>query len=152
MGLLIGWGVRHSCDAARQSWGGGSDRGVGQQTVGAGSGKDGAERQRRQCCRRGTSPGSRPGHAPRTGTVRGQWHDAARLGACADRSRHDPAGAGIRRPCAGLTTMTQTLGWVATALFAGSYFARPSALRAIQMVAAVLWVVYGILIAAVPVI
>jgi hypothetical protein len=48
--------------------------------------------------------------------------------------------------------MTQTLGWVATALFVGSYFARPSALRAIQMVAAVLWVVYGILIGAVPVI
>jgi hypothetical protein len=42
--------------------------------------------------------------------------------------------------------MTQILGWVATAIFAGSYFLRPAALRAIQMVAAVLWIVYGVLI------
>jgi hypothetical protein len=48
--------------------------------------------------------------------------------------------------------MTQTLGWVATAIFAGSYFLRPSALRATQMIAAVLWIVYGILIDATPVI
>lgn len=48
--------------------------------------------------------------------------------------------------------MTQTLGWVATALFVGSYFARPSMLRVIQMIAAVLWVMYGVLIGAVPVI
>jgi len=48
--------------------------------------------------------------------------------------------------------MTQTLGWVATAIFVGSYFLRPAALRAIQMVGAVLWIVYGILIGAMPVI
>lgn len=48
--------------------------------------------------------------------------------------------------------MTQTLGWVATAIFAGSYFLRPAALRAVQMVAAVLWIVYGVLIDAIPVI
>jgi hypothetical protein len=48
--------------------------------------------------------------------------------------------------------MTQILGWVATAIFAGSYFLRPAALRAIQMVAAVLWIVYGVLIDATPVI
>jgi hypothetical protein len=49
--------------------------------------------------------------------------------------------------------MTQTLGWVATAIFVGSYFfARPAALRAIQMIAAVLWIVYGVLIDATPVI
>ena len=48
--------------------------------------------------------------------------------------------------------MTQTLGWAATAIFFGSYFLRPAALRAIQMVAAVLWIVYGILIDATPVI
>ena len=49
--------------------------------------------------------------------------------------------------------ITQALGWVATAIFVGSYFfARPAALRAIQMVAATLWVVYGILIDAMPVI
>jgi hypothetical protein len=48
--------------------------------------------------------------------------------------------------------MTQTLGWVATAIFAGSYFMRPAALRAMQMAAAVLWIAYGILIDATPVI
>jgi hypothetical protein len=48
--------------------------------------------------------------------------------------------------------MTQTLGWVATAIFVGSYFLRPAALRAVQMVGAVLWIVYGILIGAMPVI
>jgi hypothetical protein len=48
--------------------------------------------------------------------------------------------------------MTQTLGWIATAIFVGSYFLRPAALRAIQMVAAVLWIVYGVLIDATPVI
>jgi len=48
--------------------------------------------------------------------------------------------------------MTQTLGWVATAVFVSSYFLRPAALRAIQMVAAVLWIVYGVLIDAIPVI
>ena len=48
--------------------------------------------------------------------------------------------------------MTQTLGWVATAIFVGSYFLRPAALRAIQMVAAVLWIVYVVLIDAIPVI
>jgi hypothetical protein len=48
--------------------------------------------------------------------------------------------------------MTQALGWVATALFVSSYFARPAMLRGIQMAAAVLWVVYGVLIGALPVI
>lgn len=48
--------------------------------------------------------------------------------------------------------MTQTLGWVATAMFVGSYFAKPAMLRVVQMVAAMLWVAYGLLIGAVPVI
>jgi hypothetical protein len=49
--------------------------------------------------------------------------------------------------------VTETLGWVATAVFVASYFfARPAALRAVQMFAAVLWVVYGFLIGATPVI
>ncbi len=49
--------------------------------------------------------------------------------------------------------MTQILGWVATAVFVGSYFfSRPSALRAVQMTGAVLWIVYGVLIDAMPVI
>jgi hypothetical protein len=49
--------------------------------------------------------------------------------------------------------VTQILGWVATAVFVGSYFfTRPTALRAVQMVGATLWIVYGFLIEATPVI
>ncbi len=49
--------------------------------------------------------------------------------------------------------MTQILGWMATAVFVGSYFfSRPSALRAMQMAGSILWIVYGVLIDAMPVI
>ncbi len=49
--------------------------------------------------------------------------------------------------------MTQILGWIATAVFVGSYFfSRPAALRAMQMIGAVLWIIYGVLIHALPVI
>jgi hypothetical protein len=49
--------------------------------------------------------------------------------------------------------VAQILGWIATAVFVGSYFfARPAALRAMQMLGAVLWIVYGVLIDALPVI
>jgi len=49
--------------------------------------------------------------------------------------------------------MTESLGWVATAIFVGSYFfKRPAWLRAAQMLGATLWIVYGALIAAVPVV
>jgi len=49
--------------------------------------------------------------------------------------------------------VTQILGWVATGVFVGSYFfVRPAALRAVQMTGAVLWIVYGFLIDATPVI
>jgi hypothetical protein len=45
------------------------------------------------------------------------------------------------------------LGWGATAVFVGSYFcARPSLLRGVQMLGAALWVIYGVLIDASPVI
>jgi hypothetical protein len=45
------------------------------------------------------------------------------------------------------------LGWTATAVFVGSYFfSRPSLLRAAQMIGAVLWITYGVLIGASPVI
>jgi hypothetical protein len=45
------------------------------------------------------------------------------------------------------------LGWVATAVFAGSYFlGRPAALRRGQMCGAALWVGYGILVQAPPVV
>jgi ethanolamine utilization cobalamin adenosyltransferase len=50
-------------------------------------------------------------------------------------------------------TGTEALGWTATAVFIASYFfARPSLLRAVQMLGALLWVIYGLLINASPVI
>jgi hypothetical protein len=49
--------------------------------------------------------------------------------------------------------MTEMLGWVATAVFVGSYFfTRPALLRAAQMAGATLWIVYGALIGAIPVV
>ena len=49
--------------------------------------------------------------------------------------------------------MTDTLGWIATTLFVGSYFfKRPAWLRAMQMSGALLWIVYGALIGAIPVV
>jgi len=49
--------------------------------------------------------------------------------------------------------MTEILGWIATAIFVGSYFfKRPALLRAAQMIGATLWIVYGAMIAAVPVV
>lgn len=45
------------------------------------------------------------------------------------------------------------LGWLATVVFVGSYFfVRPSVLRVVQMLGAGLWVGYGVLIGALPVI
>jgi hypothetical protein len=47
----------------------------------------------------------------------------------------------------------ETLGWTATAVFASSYFARePATLRRLQAAAAVLWIAYGVLLKAPPVI
>jgi len=47
----------------------------------------------------------------------------------------------------------ELLGWVATAVFVGSYFfTRPARLRGVQMFGAMLWVSYGVLIHASPVI
>jgi len=49
--------------------------------------------------------------------------------------------------------MTDALGWVATTLFVGSYFfQRPAWLRMAQMSGALLWMAYGVLIDAMPVI
>jgi hypothetical protein len=49
--------------------------------------------------------------------------------------------------------MSEYLGWVATAIFVSSYFfTRPAPLRAAQMVGACLWIVYGVLIHAIPVV
>jgi hypothetical protein len=45
------------------------------------------------------------------------------------------------------------VGWIATAVFVASYFfSRPAMLRALQMLGAVLWMVFGVLIASKPVI
>jgi hypothetical protein len=45
------------------------------------------------------------------------------------------------------------LGWVATCVFAASYFFREaSALKKIQAIAACLWIIYGFAIGAVPVV
>jgi len=49
--------------------------------------------------------------------------------------------------------MLSWVGWVATAVFASSYFCRRQVtLRRVQAAAAVLWVVYGVLIHALPVV
>ena len=49
--------------------------------------------------------------------------------------------------------VTEILGWVATSVFVASYFfAKPAALRAVQMGGATLWMAYGFLIGAVPVV
>ncbi len=49
--------------------------------------------------------------------------------------------------------MLSWIGWVATAAFAASYFCkRPVHLRIVQALAALLWIGYGILIGALPVI
>jgi hypothetical protein len=49
--------------------------------------------------------------------------------------------------------MTDYLGWIATAVFVSSYFfKRPALLRAAQMCGAALWIVYGVMIGAIPVV
>ena len=49
--------------------------------------------------------------------------------------------------------MIEWFGWIATAVFAVSYFCRrPDAMRRVQALAATLWIVYGIAIKAPPVI
>ena len=49
--------------------------------------------------------------------------------------------------------MIEYMGWAATAVFVSSYFfERAEVLRAVQMVGAIMWIVYGVLIEAVPVI
>jgi hypothetical protein len=45
------------------------------------------------------------------------------------------------------------IGWVATAIFGSSYFCRQaSSLRRLQALAALLWIIYGLLIRALPVV
>ena len=49
--------------------------------------------------------------------------------------------------------MIELLGWSATAVFVSSYFfRRPELLRRFQMLGAVMWVLYGFLMHALPVV
>jgi hypothetical protein len=49
--------------------------------------------------------------------------------------------------------MVDYLGWSATAVFVASYFCTtPRAIRRVQMVGALMWLVYGLLIRAIPVV
>ena len=49
--------------------------------------------------------------------------------------------------------MIEWVGWIATAVFAVSYFCRrPAAMRRVQALAAALWIAYGVAIKAPPVI
>ena len=49
--------------------------------------------------------------------------------------------------------VSESFGWAATAVFVGSYFfARPSLLRGAQMIGALLWLGYGVVINSLPVI
>ena len=49
--------------------------------------------------------------------------------------------------------MPDAMGWVATSIFAISYFVRnPATMRWVQALAAVCWIVYGVLMHATPVI
>jgi len=49
--------------------------------------------------------------------------------------------------------VTQYLGWIATAVFVGSYFCRgTTAILRAQMIGALLWVAYGLVIQAPPVV
>jgi hypothetical protein len=49
--------------------------------------------------------------------------------------------------------VTDYLGWAATVVFVTSYFCRrPNVLRGVQMAGAVLWVIYGLLVEAPPVV
>jgi len=50
-------------------------------------------------------------------------------------------------------SLNELLGWIATAVFVASYFFKRAALlRAAQMLGACLWIVYGVMIQAIPVV
>jgi hypothetical protein len=49
--------------------------------------------------------------------------------------------------------MVDYLGWAATAVFVGSYFCtRAETLKRVQMLGALMWVIYGVMMNAMPVI
>jgi hypothetical protein len=50
-------------------------------------------------------------------------------------------------------TLVDAVGWSATLVFVGSYFCRQaSALRRVQTIGAIMWVAYGVLMQAAPVV
>ena len=49
-------------------------------------------------------------------------------------------------------TLVEALGWAATAVFVGSYFTRASLLTRVQMIGALMWIAYGVLQHALPVV
>ena len=49
--------------------------------------------------------------------------------------------------------LLEGIGWTATAVFAGSYFCKqPKTLRRLQALSALLWISYGLIIQAMPVV
>jgi hypothetical protein len=49
--------------------------------------------------------------------------------------------------------MNGWIGWAATAVFAASYFVRnPSRMRLVQACASILWILYGVVLQATPII
>ncbi|MDQ3212320.1 MAG: lactate dehydrogenase [Acidobacteriota bacterium] len=49
--------------------------------------------------------------------------------------------------------MSDWLGWIATGVFTSSYlFKRADSLRLVQMIAALMWIAYGVLVGALPVV
>jgi hypothetical protein len=52
-----------------------------------------------------------------------------------------------------MMNMIDAVGWVATAVFVSSYFfRRPETLRRVQIMGALVWIAYGVLLGAPPVI
>jgi hypothetical protein len=48
--------------------------------------------------------------------------------------------------------MTDLVGWLATAVFLSSYLVRPAYLLRVQILGALIWVAYGVLLSALPIV
>ncbi len=48
--------------------------------------------------------------------------------------------------------MTDLVGWLATAVFLSSYLVRPAYLLRVQILGALIWVAYGVLLNALPIV
>ena len=110
-----------------------------------------SQRQRIQHPAADSRPGVGLGDAPDSRPARIVRPDLEWLGTGAHRSGRYQRVLGIPGVFTGARRMnhpwTDALGWVATAIFVASYFfSRASLLRAVQMVGALLWITYGLLI------